>query len=127
MSLNKKYWISTEELKKDTSIVDNLNKREFIEEIPTDQFLGDKETLEASEPTRRDFLKYVGFSTAAATLASCEGPVRKAIPYVIKPEDIMPGAANYYATTMFDGYDFANILVNYKYKLNSLFRKNVPL
>ncbi len=111
MSLNKKYWISTEELKKDTSIVDNLNKREFIEEIPTDQFLGDKETLEASEPTRRDFLKYVGFSTAAATLASCEGPVRKAIPYVIKPEDIMPGAANYYATTMFDGYDFANILV----------------
>ncbi|HIP48666.1 MAG TPA: 4Fe-4S dicluster domain-containing protein [Lutibacter sp.] len=111
MASNKKYWISTEELKKDTSLIDNLNKKEFIEEIPTDKFLGDKETLEATEPSRRDFLKYVGFSTAAATLASCEGPVRKAIPYVIKPEDVTPGVANYYATTMFDGFDFANILV----------------
>ena len=111
MASNKKYWISTEELKKDTSLIDNLNKNEFLEEIPTDEFLGDKETLEASEPSRRDFLKYVGFSTAAATLASCEGPVRKAIPYVIKPEDVTPGVANYYATTMFDGFDFANILV----------------
>ncbi len=111
MASNKKYWISTEELKKDSSLVDNLNKKEFLEEIPTDEFLGDKETLEASEPSRRDFLKYVGFSTAAATLASCEGPVRKAIPYVIKPEDVTPGVANYYATTMFNGFDFANILV----------------
>ena len=111
MASNKKYWISTEELKKDTSLIDNLNKKEFVEEIPTDEFLGDKETLEATEPSRRDFLKYVGFSTAAATLASCEGPVRKAIPYVIKPEDVTPGVANYYATTMFDGFDFANILV----------------
>jgi len=34
--------------------------------------LGDKETLEASQTTRRDFLKYVGFSTAAASLAACE-------------------------------------------------------
>jgi len=111
MASNKKYWISTEELKKDTSLIDNLNQKEFLEEIPTDEFLGDKEILEATEPTRRDFLKYVGFSTAAATLASCEGPVRKAIPYVIKPEDVTPGVANYYATTMFDGFDFANVLV----------------
>ena len=111
MASNKKYWVSTEELKKDSSLIDDLNKKEFLEEIPTDEFLGDKETLETSEPSRRDFLKYVGFSTAAATLASCEGPVRKAIPYVIKPEDITPGVANYYATTMFDGFDFANILV----------------
>jgi len=111
MSSNKKYWVSTEELKNNSSIVDNLNKKEFLEEIPTDEFLGDKETLDASAPSRRDFLKYVGFTTAAATLASCEGPVRKAIPYVVKPEDITPGLANYYATTMFNGFDFANVLV----------------
>ena len=110
MASNKKYWISTEELK-NTSLVEDLNKKEFLEEIPTDDFLGDKETLDATEPSRRDFLKYVGFSTAAATLASCEGPVRKAIPYVVKPEDITPGVANYYATTMFNGFDFANVLV----------------
>ena len=63
MATNKKYWISTEELKADTSLVDNLNQKEFMEEIPTDQFLGDKETLDASSPTRRDFLKYLGFTT----------------------------------------------------------------
>ncbi len=111
MAPNKKYWVSTEELKKDTSLVDNLNQKEFIEEIPTDEFLGDKERLESTAPSRRDFLKYLGFTTAAATVASCEGPVRKAIPYVIKPEEITPGLANYYASTYFDGYDFANVLV----------------
>jgi len=111
MASNKKYWVSIEELKENSSLIDNLNQQEFIEEIPTDEFLGDKEALDASAPSRRDFLKYVGFTTAAATLASCEGPVRKAIPYVIKPEDITPGVANYYASTMFNGFDFANILV----------------
>ncbi len=111
MSTTKKYWVSTEELKADTSLVDNLNSREFMEEIPTDEFLGDKDTLDASSPSRRDFLKYLGFTTAAATLASCEGPVRKAIPYVVKPQDITPGIPNYYASTLFDGFDFANILV----------------
>ena len=48
---------------------------------------------------------------AAASLAACEGPVVKSIPYVIKPDDIIPGMADYYATTMADGFDFANILV----------------
>lgn len=111
MSTNKKYWVSLEELKSDTSLVDSLNHKEFMEEIPTDEFLGNKDTLESSSTTRRDFLKYLGFTTAAATLASCEGPVRKTIPYVVKPENIIPGIPNYYATTYFDGFDFANILV----------------
>jgi hypothetical protein len=46
------------------------------------------------------FLKYVGFSTAAATLAACEGPVNKSIPYVLQPEQIIPGVADYYATSV---------------------------
>jgi len=111
MASNKKYWKSVEELKENSSIVDTLRQNEFVEEIPTDDFLGDKENLEASSTTRRDFLKYVGFTTAAASLAACEGPVIKSIPYVIKPDDIIPGVADYYATTMADGFDFANILV----------------
>jgi len=111
MASNKKYWKSVEELNESSSIVDTLKNNEFVEEIPTDDFLGDKETLEASSTTRRDFLKYVGFTTAAASLAACEGPVVKSIPYIIKPDDIIPGVAEYYATTMADGYDFANVLV----------------
>jgi molybdopterin-containing oxidoreductase family iron-sulfur binding subunit len=110
MSSNKKYWKSVEELK-DSSIVETLKQNEFVNEIPTDEFLGDKETLEASSTTRRDFLKYVGFSTAAASLAACEGPVIKSIPYVVQPDSIIPGVANYYATTVADGFDFASVLV----------------
>ena len=111
MSSNIKYWKSVEELDQNSSIVDSLRNNEFVEAIPTDEFLGDQTTLAASSTTRRDFLKYVGFTTAAATLAACEGPVVKSIPYVVQPEQIIPGVADYYATTVFDGFDFANILV----------------
>ena len=111
MSSNKKYWKSVEELDENSSIVKALQQNEFVEEIPVDQFLGDKETLETSSTSRRDFLKYVGFTTAAASLAACEGPIRKSIPYVVMPDEIVPGVANYYASTIADGFDFANILV----------------
>ena len=111
MASNKKYWKSVEELNENSSIVETLQQNEFVEPIPTDEFLGDKETLETSSTTRRDFLKYVGFTTAAASLAACEGPVIKSIPYVVAPDEIVPGVANYYATTVADGFDFANVLV----------------
>ncbi|QBZ96833.1 TAT-variant-translocated molybdopterin oxidoreductase [Flavobacterium sangjuense] len=111
MSSNKKYWKSVEELNENSSIVEALRNNEFAEEIPTDEFLSDKEALSSSSTTRRDFLKYVGFTTAAATLAACEGPVHKSIPYVLQPEQVIPGVADFYATSMFDGFDFANLLV----------------
>lgn len=111
MASNKKYWRSVEELKADSSLVESLSQKEFLEEIPTGTFLGDKDNLSNSSTTRRDFLKYVGFTTVAASLASCQGPVLKTIPYVIKPENITPGVANFYASSMADGTDFANIIV----------------
>ena len=111
MSSNKKYWKSVEELDVNSSIVETLRNNEFVEEIPTDEFLGNKDSLSFSSTSRRDFLKYVGFSTAAATLAACEGPVHKSIPYVVQPEQIIPGISDYYATSVFDGFDFANLLI----------------
>ena len=111
MSSNKKYWKSVEELNENSSIVETLKQNEFVQEIPTDEFLGDKDKLESSSTTRRDFLKYVGFSTAAASLAACEGPVVKSIPYVVQPERIVPGVANYYATVIANGFDYASVLV----------------
>jgi molybdopterin-containing oxidoreductase family iron-sulfur binding subunit len=81
---------------------------EFKEELPFD--LSDN-LFNATTP-RRDFLKFLGFSTLAATLvASCEMPVRKAIPYAIKPEDIVPGVPNYYASTFVDGGEYCPIII----------------
>ena len=111
MASNKKYWKSEAELNPNDSIVEALRQNEFVEEIPVDEFLGDKEKLSSTNTNRRDFLKYVGFSTAAASLAACEGPVKKSIPYVVQPERIIPGVANYYATTIANGFDFASVLV----------------
>jgi MoCo/4Fe-4S cofactor protein with predicted Tat translocation signal len=75
---------------------------EFNEELPFEAF-DEKGLLDAKAP-RRDFLKYLGFSTAAATLAaSCEQPIKKAIPFAIKPENVSVGIADYYATTYTEG------------------------
>lgn len=111
MASNKKYWKSVEELNENSSIVETLRNNEFVEQIPVGEFLGNEESLSNSATSRRDFLKYVGFSTAAASLAACEGPVVKSIPYVVQPEEIVPGVADFYATTIADGFDFANILI----------------
>ncbi len=112
MSNNKKYWKNLAELNSaNNDVFDELQNKEFVQEIPVDEFLSDKDNLANSSTSRRDFLKYIGFSTAAATLAACEGPVVKSIPYVVQPKEIIPGIANYYATTIGNGYDFANILI----------------
>lgn len=82
---------------------------EFREELPFED-LDDKGILDAKTP-RRDFLKYLGFSTAAASLAaSCKTPVRKAIPFANKPENIIPGEAKYYATTFVQEGDAIPVL-----------------
>ncbi|MFC2504546.1 MAG: 4Fe-4S dicluster domain-containing protein, partial [Capnocytophaga ochracea] len=70
-----------------------------------------KESIHNIPTSRRDFLKFLGFSTAVAALAGCEGAVHKTIPYVIQPESIVAGEANYYATCIADGFDFASVLV----------------
>ncbi len=110
MDKNKKYWKGTEELNDSANFSTSKNK-EFSEYLPSEQFLGDKEALESSSTTRRDFLKYLGFGITAASLAACETPVIKAIPYVVKPDNITPGLANWYATSFSDGNDYASILV----------------
>ena len=109
MANNKKYWNSLDQLNNDPAFLQEATK-EFKEEIPVEEFLGN-EGLDSSSTSRRDFLKFVGFSLGAATLAACETPVVKSIPYVVKPENINPAIPNYYASTYYDGVDFANIIV----------------
>ena len=51
-------------------------------------------------PTRRDFLRLAGFTFASATLTGCSrAPVEKAMPYLIQPEEIVPGRAYFYSST----------------------------
>ena len=109
MASNKIQFRSIHELK-DPALNNKLAQKEFQEEIPVEDFLGDAEK-NGSSTSRRDFLKLLGFSTAAVTLAACEAPVIKTIPYVVKPHEIIPGIPNYYASTYFDGFDFASVLV----------------
>ena len=110
MASNKTYWKSMDQLNPSDKDLDKLGQNEFVSKLPED-FSVDEKTLDKSTTSRRDFLKYAGFSTAAATIAACEGPIIKSVPYVFQPEQIRPGIANYYATTIADGYDFASILI----------------
>lgn len=109
MASNKIQFRSIHELK-DPALNNKLAQKEFQEEIPVEDFLEGAQKNE-SGTSRRDFLKLLGFSTAAVTLAACEAPVIKTIPYVVKPHEIIPGIPNYYASTYFDGFDFASVLV----------------
>jgi len=109
MTETKKYWKGIDELSAAPHFVEQSQK-EFAEHIPVDEFLSDK-SLAENKTHRRDFLKYLGFSVTAATLAACETPVTKAVPFLNKPEEVTPGVANWYASTYFDGFDFAGILV----------------
>lgn len=109
MADNKIYWSGLEELDR-TPEFERIESQEFPAERPVDEFLSD-DRLQRANTGRRDFLKFMGFSVTAATLAACETPVVKSIPYTNKPEEITPGVANYYASTFYDGHDFVNVLV----------------
>jgi molybdopterin-containing oxidoreductase family iron-sulfur binding subunit len=109
MEVTKKYWKGIEELNQ-TPEFKQLRDSEFPNQHAVEQFLVDDQLAESSSG-RRDFLKFLGFSVAAATLAACEAPVTKVVPYVNKPEDVTPGVATWYASTYYDGLSYASILV----------------
>jgi anaerobic selenocysteine-containing dehydrogenase/Fe-S-cluster-containing dehydrogenase component len=48
---------------------------------------------------RRDFLKVLGVAGAGATLAGCGTEPERLIPYLIQPEEIVPGTSTWYRTT----------------------------
>ncbi|MCY4419039.1 MAG: 4Fe-4S dicluster domain-containing protein, partial [Cytophagales bacterium] len=97
------YWQDLSELKSSES-----SGKPLSQGIRPAEFQAPQEDEDLS---RRDFLKWMGFSLSAVSLAACETPVRKAIPYLNKPEKIEPGTPNYYASTYFEEGLFSPLVV----------------
>ena len=97
MENKNKYWKGLEELNNDPKFLQN-KRNEFAEGIPLEEVLTEKDGELTSN--RRDFLKYFGFGISAVALAACnKAPIKNAIPYIVKPENITPGIPNWYAST----------------------------
>lgn len=109
MGVNRKYWKGIDELHETPQFLESKDQ-EFPAQSSVEEFLSD-DKLQESSTGRRDFLKFLGFSVAAATVAACEAPVNKAVPYVNKPENVTPGMPTWYASTYYDGISYASILV----------------
>ncbi len=104
---NKEVWVGVEQLENDPHFLKSV-ENEFQD---TPMAAIKDETLEV-KTNRRDFLKYLGFGLGAATVAaSCDIPIKKAIPYVVKPDEIVPGVATYYASSFVNGGDYCAVLV----------------
>jgi MoCo/4Fe-4S cofactor protein with predicted Tat translocation signal len=100
MESNKKYWKGLEELNRTPEFVES-NKHEFAEPIPIEEVLN--EAGLSTRTPRRDFLKALGFGVGAVSLAACNRiPVHKSIPYLVRPEEVVPGIPNYY-TSSYEG------------------------
>ncbi len=109
-STNKRYWRGLEELRNDESFVKNAYK-EFPEANSDKSSTESGSIVDGIGSDRRDFLKVLGFGMAAVTLAACDTPVHRAIPYINKPESTFPGIADYYASTYSEGGDYIPVLV----------------
>ena len=84
------YWRSLEELAGDPEFKERLH-REFPK--------GASEWLDTV--SRRDFLSLMGASIALAGLTGCvKQPLEEIVPYVVQPENIVPGKPKFYATAM---------------------------
>ena len=76
MGMTRKYWKGLEELNETQSFLES-KEQEFPKETNSiEEFLGNDELAESSTG-RRDFLKFLGFSVAAATVAACEAPLQR--------------------------------------------------
>ena len=71
MKKKRTYWKNVEQIDNKSTLIKDIENKEFVNQLPVDKILLNQEGLEAENTSRRDFLKYVGFSTTAAALAAC--------------------------------------------------------
>ena len=96
----RRFWQSLDELAETPEYCEFLEK-----EFPHDP------AKEEGVP-RRDVLKFMAASAALAGLSACTKlPEEKIVPYVVAPEEIIPGKPLFYATAMPHGGAAAGVLV----------------
>ncbi|MCK9279126.1 MAG: TAT-variant-translocated molybdopterin oxidoreductase, partial [Melioribacteraceae bacterium] len=105
-SNNKKFWKSLSEYNNEPEIL--KNKRNEFSEGVTEDF----EPSELSGMSRRKFIAIMGAATAiTATACSDYRDKGEIIPYNKRPEEVLPGTANYYASTCTGCESLCGILV----------------
>jgi len=101
----KKYWLSLEQWGQDKDFQKLASaENEFINPLPTEE---EKEGLWE----RREFLQLMAASLALAGFGCVRRPSEKIVPYTKRPEDIILGEANFYASSYYDGQEGFGILV----------------
>jgi Fe-S-cluster-containing dehydrogenase component/anaerobic selenocysteine-containing dehydrogenase len=95
-----RHWVATEELNpsywQDEKVREKRAQEFYDKPI---EALSAIENSQGFSLARRDFLTLMGASMAMSTVACVRRPVHKIIPYVVKPEEVTPGVANFYAST----------------------------
>ncbi|MEM9547386.1 MAG: TAT-variant-translocated molybdopterin oxidoreductase [Bacteroidota bacterium] len=103
-------WIGGKDLTNDPEFIE-ISQQEFANPNLVES-MGNQKVAENIGGSRRDFLKFLGFGLGAATVAAgCDIPVKRAIPYVVKPDSIVPGVATYYTSTYVNGGECVPILI----------------
>lgn len=94
-----RHWLGAEELSPsywtDPATQERRSQEFYDKPVETIALI---EKLDTKGLKRRDFLTLMGASMAMASFACARRPVHKIIPYVVKPEEVTGGIANYYAT-----------------------------
>lgn len=97
-----RYWRTLDE-QSGTSQPSEAKKHEFGPDVVND-------ALPSNVVSRRGFLGVLG-ATAALATAACTSRERAIVPYTKRPLEIVPGIANYYASTFSEGYRSYAVLV----------------
>ncbi|HMN69755.1 MAG TPA: TAT-variant-translocated molybdopterin oxidoreductase, partial [Bdellovibrionales bacterium] len=101
--MSPKYWMSLEQWRQDPEFIQMAEK----------EFLSSPLQSEDGKDgwARREFLKLMGASLALTSFGCVRRPAQKIIPYVKKPDGIVHGHPNFYASSYVDGLEGLGIVV----------------
>ena len=99
---NPRYWMSLEQWSQDPE----------FQKMAENEFMSSPLSVEdEGGSARRSFLKLMGASLALGSFGCMRRPAQKIVPYVNRPKDVTPGVANYYASSVIDGFEGFGVIV----------------